>query len=54
MCKFCVEHGAGKKWYLQRDNYSKEAMERAKIKKMVPFVFQNGEKSNSREYVDVW
>ena len=44
MCKFCVEHGAGKKWYLQRDNYSKEAMERAKIKKWYHSYFKTARK----------
>jgi len=24
MCEFCVEHGEGKKWYLQAKNYSQE------------------------------
>ncbi len=22
MCQFCVEHGEGKRWYLQAQNYS--------------------------------
>lgn len=24
MCEFCIQHGEGKKWYLQAKNYSKE------------------------------
>ncbi|MEW6034706.1 MAG: hypothetical protein AB1603_07625, partial [Chloroflexota bacterium] len=24
MCKFCLEHGEGKKWYLQSKNYARE------------------------------
>lgn len=24
MCQFCIEHGEGKKWYLQAKNYSRE------------------------------
>ena len=24
MCEFCVQHGEGKKWYLQAKNYSEE------------------------------
>jgi len=26
MCEFCLEHGEGKKWYLQMKNYSKELL----------------------------
>jgi ferredoxin len=27
MCEFCTQHGEGKKWYLQMDNYSQELLE---------------------------
>ena len=33
MCEFCVKHGAGKKWYLQAANYSREMMEELRVKK---------------------
>jgi ferredoxin len=26
MCEFCIEHGEGKKWYLQTKNYAKELL----------------------------
>ncbi len=27
MCEFCTQHGEGKKWYLQMENYSQELLE---------------------------
>jgi ferredoxin len=27
MCEFCTQHGEGKKWYLQMDNYSQDLLE---------------------------
>lgn len=32
MCKFCIEHGEGKKWYLQMKNYSAD-LERSKFRR---------------------
>ncbi len=29
MCKFCVQHGEGKKWYLTMRNYSEERLAQA-------------------------
>ena len=26
MCEFCVQHGEGKKWYLQANNYSRDLL----------------------------
>ena len=26
MCEFCVQHGEGKKWYLEMKNYSRELL----------------------------
>ena len=32
MCEWCVKHGAGKKWYLNMENYSKKTAERVKAR----------------------
>jgi Pyruvate/2-oxoacid:ferredoxin oxidoreductase delta subunit len=43
MCQFCVEHGEGKKWYLQAKNYSLELMNEERKRFMADF-FENFER----------
>lgn len=37
MCQFCVEHGEGKKWYLQAKNFTEELYQDAMNKGLVTF-----------------
>jgi len=43
MCQFCIEHGEGKKWYLQAKNYSQELMNEGRKRFMADF-FENVER----------
>jgi ferredoxin len=43
MCQFCIEHGEGKKWYLQAKNYSQELMNEERKRFMADF-FENVER----------
>jgi NAD-dependent dihydropyrimidine dehydrogenase PreA subunit len=43
MCQFCVEHGEGKKWYLQAKNYSAELINEERKRFMADF-FENIER----------
>ena len=43
MCQFCVEHGEGKKWYLQAKNYSEELINEERQRFMTDF-FENIER----------
>ena len=43
MCQFCIEHGEGKKWYLQAKNYSQELMNEERKLFMADF-FENVER----------
>jgi len=43
MCQFCVEHGEGKKWYLQAKNYSLELVNEERKRFMADF-FENVER----------
>jgi NAD-dependent dihydropyrimidine dehydrogenase PreA subunit len=43
MCQFCVEHGEGKKWYLQAKNYSQELLNEERKLFMADF-FENFER----------
>jgi len=43
MCQFCVEHGEGKKWYLQAKNYSQELINEERKRFMADF-FENVER----------
>jgi len=42
MCQFCIEHGEGKKWYLQAKNYSQELINEERKRFMSDF-FENVE-----------
>jgi ferredoxin len=42
MCRFCIEHGEGKKWYLQAKNYSQELINEERRRFMADF-FENVE-----------
>jgi ferredoxin len=42
MCQFCIEHGEGKKWYLQAKNYSQELINEERKRFMADF-FENVE-----------
>ena len=42
MCQFCIEHGEGKKWYLQAKNYSQELINDERRRFMADF-FENVE-----------
>lgn len=37
MCEFCVQHGEGKKWYLQAKNYSEELWNEERKRYMADF-----------------
>lgn len=37
MCEFCIQHGEGKKWYLQARNYSREMLNLKRLKYMYDF-----------------
>lgn len=37
MCEFCIEHGEGKKWYLQAKNYSEELFNEERKRFMADF-----------------
>ena len=43
MCQFCIEHGEGKKWYLQAKNYSAELINEERKRFMTAF-FENIER----------
>jgi len=43
MCQFCIEHGEGKKWYLQAKNYSQELVNEERKRFMADF-FENVER----------
>ena len=40
MCEFCVQHGEGKKWYLEAKNYSEELLNEERKRFMTDF-FEN-------------
>jgi len=53
MCKYCAEHGEGKKWYLNLKNYAKELVENyPERKKLLDDYHKNYEKeiATSVEY----
>jgi len=35
MCKFCFEHGGGKKWYLNPDNFSDKMLDDEKRREVL-------------------
>jgi len=37
MCEFCIQHGEGKKWYLQAKNYSEELLNEERKRSMAEF-----------------
>ncbi|MFQ5988282.1 MAG: 4Fe-4S ferredoxin, partial [Dehalococcoidia bacterium] len=37
MCEFCIQHGEGKKWYLQAKNYSEELFNEERKRFMADF-----------------
>src|SRR3972149_568633 len=43
MCEFCVQHGEGKKWYLEAKNYSEELLNEERKRYIVDFL-ENEEK----------
>ena len=44
MCEFCVQHGEGKKWYLQAKNYSSDLLSDAKRRGFIREFFKHPEK----------
>jgi len=49
MCEFCVEHGEGKKWYLQAKNYSQELWNEER-KRMTTEFFEKWEENAVNNY----
>jgi NAD-dependent dihydropyrimidine dehydrogenase PreA subunit len=37
VCEFCIQHGEGKKWYLQANNYSKELLNCERLRYIFSF-----------------
>jgi len=48
MCKFCVQHGAGKKWYLAAQNYANELAYSEGRESFIKDFFRNYEKNYRR------
>jgi len=47
MCEFCVQHGEGKKWYLQAKNYSQDMLSDARRRGFIRDFFSHPEKLGS-------
>jgi ferredoxin len=43
MCEFCVQHGEGKKWYLQAKNYSDDLLSDARRRRFIQDFFRHPE-----------
>lgn len=43
MCEYCLEHGEGKKWYLQAKNYSEDLLSDLQRRKFIAEFFSNPE-----------
>lgn len=41
MCQFCHQHGEGKKWYLQANNYAQDMLSDARRQEMIRGFFEN-------------
>ena len=44
MCRFCVEHGDGRKWYLQAENYSEDLLSNLRRRDFVADFFAHPER----------
>ncbi len=55
MCQFCMEHGAGKKWYLSAKNYTDELASSEGRESFIKDFFKNYEKNYQRrvQMVDI-
>lgn len=47
MCEFCVQHGEGKKWYLQAKNYSQDLLSDARRRRFITDFFSRPEHLDS-------
>jgi len=43
MCEFCIQHGEGKKWYLQAKNYSEDLLSDARRRRFITDFFGHPE-----------
>ena len=43
MCEFCIQHGDGKKWYLQAKNYSQDLLSDARRRNFIRNFFADPE-----------
>jgi len=41
MCEFCHQHGEGKKWYLNADNYAEDLMSDLRRRRLITRFFEN-------------
>jgi len=44
MCEFCIQHGEGKKWYLEAGNYSEDLLSDIRRRKFIDEFFREEEK----------
>ncbi|HIE51354.1 MAG TPA: 4Fe-4S dicluster domain-containing protein [Armatimonadetes bacterium] len=44
MCQFCVQHGEGKKWYLQAKNYAEDLAQDLRRREYMAYCLQNFER----------
>lgn len=51
MCEFCINHGEGKTWYLQWENYSNELMQDEKRRAMVEEFFTHFEMQHTEDFI---
>ncbi len=54
MCQFCHQHGEGKKWYLQANNYAQDMLSDARRQEMIRDFFANDAEQlrNQAEAID--
>ncbi|MFQ6131684.1 MAG: ATP-binding protein [Armatimonadota bacterium] len=43
MCEFCIQHGEGKKWYLQAENYAQDLLSDVRRREMIAGFFKHPE-----------
>jgi hypothetical protein len=47
MCDFCIQHGEGKKWYLQAKNYGEDLLSDVRRRRFITDFFAHPEHLSS-------
>ena len=54
MCEFCHQHGEGKKWYLQAENYAQDLLGDLNRRKYIHHFFENPGRLEKNMIHSVW